>query len=101
MCVNFIDYVTRLRVEKARSLYMNTDMKIYEIAELVGYSDWHYLYSVYKKQLGHSMSKEKRRKNPSNGAFSSFLPSSPYNSGAVSLMDLTFEISISLTEKDN
>ena len=35
-----------------------------EIAELVGYSDWHYLYSVYKKQLGHSMSKEKRRKNP-------------------------------------
>lgn len=64
MGVNFIDYVTRLRVEKARSLYMNTDMKIYEIAELVGYSDWHYLYSVYKKQLGHSMSKEKRRKNP-------------------------------------
>ena len=51
-------------MEKARSLYMNTDMKIYEIAELVGYSDWHYLYSVYKKQLGHSMSKEKRRKNP-------------------------------------
>ena len=64
MGVNFIDYVTRLRVEKARSLYINTDMKIYEIAELVGYSDWHYLYSVYKKQLGHSMSKEKRRKNP-------------------------------------
>ena len=54
----------RDRVEKARSLYMNTDMKSYEIAELVGYSDWHYLYSVYKKQLGHSMSKEKRRKNP-------------------------------------
>ena len=64
MGVKFIDYVPRLRVEKARSLYMNTDMKIYEIAELVGYSDWHYLYSVYKKQLGHSMSKEKRRKNP-------------------------------------
>ena len=62
MGVNFIDYVTRLRVEKARSLYINTDMKIYEIAELVGYSDWHYLYSVYKKQLGHSMSKEKRGK---------------------------------------
>ena len=60
--VNFIDYVTRLRVEQARSLYINTDMKMSEIAELVGYSDWHYLYSVYKKQLGHSMSKEKRGK---------------------------------------
>lgn len=61
MGVNFIDYVTRLRVERARSLYINTDMKIYEIAELVGYSDWHYLYSVYKKLIGHSMSKEKRK----------------------------------------
>ncbi len=41
---------------------MNTDMKIYEIAELVGYSDWHYLYSVYKKQLGHSMSKKEEKR---------------------------------------
>jgi YesN/AraC family two-component response regulator len=57
--VNFIDYITRLRVEKARNLYLNTDLKIYEIAEKVGYSDWHYLYSVYKKILGHSMSQEK------------------------------------------
>lgn len=58
--VNFIEYVTRLRVEKARNLYIHTDLKIYEIAEKVGYSDWHYLYSVYKKVLGHSMSKEKK-----------------------------------------
>ncbi|EMS73478.1 response regulator transcription factor [Ruminiclostridium cellobioparum] len=59
MGVNFIEYITRLRVEKARNLYINTDMKIYEIAEKVGYSDWHYLYSVYKKLFGHSMSQEK------------------------------------------
>ena len=58
--VNFIDYITRLRVEKASNLYQYTDLKIYEIAEKVGYSDWHYLYSVYKKILGHSMSQEKR-----------------------------------------
>ncbi len=55
---NFIDYVTRLRVEKAKDLYTTTGMKIYEIAEEVGYSDWHYLYSVYKKHEGHSMSRE-------------------------------------------
>ena len=60
--VNFIDYITRLRVDKARNLYIYTDLKIYEIAEKVGYSDWHYLYSVYKKILGHSMSQEKRNK---------------------------------------
>ncbi|MGB4658714.1 MAG: response regulator [Mobilitalea sp.] len=59
--VNFIDYITRLRVEKARNLYRYTDFKIYEIAEQVGYSDWHYLYSVYKKIIGHSMSQEKRQ----------------------------------------
>lgn len=58
MGVNFIDYVTRLRVEKAKELYTTTSMKIYEIAETVGYSDWHYLYSVYKKHVGHSMSRD-------------------------------------------
>ncbi len=65
--VNFIDYITRLRVEKARSLYIYTDLKIYEIAEKVGYSDWHYLYKVYKKILGHSMSREKRHKKEKLG----------------------------------
>lgn len=63
MGTNFIDYITKLRAETARSLYISTDMKIYEIAEAVGYSDWHYLYSIYKKIFGHSMSQEKRRTN--------------------------------------
>lgn len=59
---NFIDYITRLRVEKARDLYTTTNMKIYEIAEEVGYSDWHYLHSVYKKLMGHSMSQDRARR---------------------------------------
>jgi len=63
MGTNFIEYITKLRAETARSLYISTDMKIYEIAEAVGYSDWHYLYSIYKKIFGHSMSQEKRRTN--------------------------------------
>lgn len=62
MGTNFIDYITRLRVEKAKELYVSTDMKIYEIAELVGYSDWHYLYNVYKKYEGHSLSQELSKK---------------------------------------
>ncbi|MEA4929020.1 MAG: response regulator [Candidatus Limiplasma sp.] len=57
---NFIPYLTRLRVRKARELYQNTDLKIYEIAAAVGYSDWHYLYQVYRKYEGHSLSREKR-----------------------------------------
>lgn len=64
MQINFIDYVTNLRLETARKLYQNSDLKIYEIAEKVGYSDWHYLYSLYKKHFGHSLSRE--GKNPSD-----------------------------------
>ncbi len=55
----FVSYVTRLRMEQARNLYLNSDLKIYEISEMVGYSDWHYLYNLYKKTYGHSLSKEK------------------------------------------
>lgn len=58
--VNFIDYVTMQKMERAKSLYINTDMRIYEIAEKVGYSDWRYFYNVYKKHMGHSLSNEKR-----------------------------------------
>ena len=57
---NFVAYLTRLRVHRARELYLNTDLKIYKIAEAVGYSDWHYLYQVYRKYVGHSLSQEKR-----------------------------------------
>ena len=57
---NFVAYLTRLRVRRARELYQNTDLKIYEIAQAVGYSDWHYLYQVYRKYEGHSLSQEKR-----------------------------------------
>ncbi len=57
----FVNYVTGLRMECARRLYLETDMKVYEIAELVGYSDWHYFYSLYRKTFGHSLSREKNR----------------------------------------
>lgn len=58
--LNFVDYVTKKKLEKAKKLYTSTDMKIYEISEKLGYSDWHYLYALYKKEYGHSLSKEKR-----------------------------------------
>lgn len=60
---NFVDYITRKKLEKAKELYVTTDMKIYEIADKLGYSDWHYLYALYKKEYGHSLSKEKNYNN--------------------------------------
>ncbi|MFL0554359.1 helix-turn-helix transcriptional regulator [Paenibacillus barengoltzii] len=34
--MNFIDYVTALRIEKAKELLSDSDMKVNEIAEQVG-----------------------------------------------------------------
>lgn len=49
--VNFIDYLTDVRVEKAKALLAETDMKINEIAERVGYQP-SYLIRVFKKKAG-------------------------------------------------
>lgn len=58
--MKFVDCITKKKLEKARELYCKTGMKIYEIAEKLGYADWHYLYALYKREYGHSLSKEKR-----------------------------------------
>lgn len=49
--VNFIDYVTRLRLEKCKELLCGTDMKIHEIAELLRYQP-SYLIRIFKKNEG-------------------------------------------------
>lgn len=46
----------------AKEIYISTDKKIYEIAEDLGYSDWHYLYALYKKEYGYSLSKEMKNR---------------------------------------
>src|SRR5690606_28772452 len=35
---NFSDFVTRCRMEKARDLLKKTNLKVYEVARMVGYS---------------------------------------------------------------
>ena len=48
----FVDYLTGLRMEKAKDLLRNTSDKTYEIAAAVGYKDAHYFSLVFKKQVG-------------------------------------------------
>lgn len=45
----FIEYLTRVRMEEAARLLKETDMRNYEIAEAVGYSNATYFSTVFKK----------------------------------------------------
>ncbi|QNK57844.1 AraC family transcriptional regulator [Paenibacillus sp. PAMC21692] len=51
MGINFIDYVTELRIDKAKTLLRETDLKINDIASEVGYQQ-RYFNRIFKKQVG-------------------------------------------------
>ena len=52
----FLEILTVYRMKKALALLYETDMKIYEIAEEVGYQDTRYFSMVFQKYLGVSPS---------------------------------------------
>lgn len=59
----FMEALIRIRMQKAKELLENTDLKNYEIAEKVGFSDPHYFSIAFKKMTGKTPSeyaKEKR-----------------------------------------
>ena len=45
-------YLTRLRIDRARQYLEQTDLMVYEISELVGYSDTAYFSRVFEKTVG-------------------------------------------------
>ncbi|MGL4992180.1 MAG: response regulator [Sarcina sp.] len=55
--INFISYLTNLRLEKAKVLLKTTDYKTYIIAEKVGYIEANYFSYVFRKEVGVSPSK--------------------------------------------
>lgn len=46
---NFVDYLTKVRLEKARELLRHTDLKSYKVAEMVGYNNPRYFSEVFQK----------------------------------------------------
>ena len=49
---NFIDYVTKLRIEKAKELLSTTQYSMKEICSICGYSDPNYFSKSFKKNVG-------------------------------------------------
>jgi two-component system response regulator YesN len=46
---NFIDLLTKIRLEEAKKLLKDPRLKINEVSQMVGYSDYTYFYQVFKK----------------------------------------------------
>lgn len=58
--VTFVNYVTNLRIEKAKEYLTNTDMKMYEVSCAVGYNDYPYFSQFFKKHTGMTLSEYRK-----------------------------------------
>ena len=52
MGVSLIEYISKKRIEESIQLLNTTDLKVYEIAEKIGFRDSHYFSICFKKQTG-------------------------------------------------
>lgn len=52
MNMTFNQYVTRLRLDKAKELLASSGVKVYKVAEQLGYHDVKYFNRVFKKETG-------------------------------------------------
>lgn len=50
--IKYKDYLTRVRITEAKRLLMQSDMKIYEISQRVGFSDVRYFSQIFLKATG-------------------------------------------------
>jgi AraC-like DNA-binding protein len=59
--LNFTDYVSRVRVEKAKNLLLNRNLRVSEIAYEVGFQSLTHFNRVFKRILGVSPTKYRTR----------------------------------------
>ncbi|MEK3722751.1 response regulator [Paenibacillus sp. FSL H8-0034] len=68
----FTSYVNKLKLERAQVLLRNTDMKMIEIAQAVGFEDSTYFASIFKKYF--QVSPSEFRQNQRLNGFSDYIP---------------------------
>lgn len=61
--VSFIEYLTQVRIEKAIQMMSDPTIKLYEVAEKVGYSNQHYFSTTFKKAVGLSPAEYRKKGN--------------------------------------
>lgn len=60
--INLIEYILQRRIEESIVLMNTTDLKVYEIAEKVGFRDPHYFSICFKKQVGITVTEFRARR---------------------------------------
>lgn len=55
------DFITEVRIEAAKELLKNPTLKLYEIADSIGYNDPNYFAKVFKKYVGYTPSEYRDR----------------------------------------
>ena len=60
--MTFTQYLTGLRIGKARELLETTELRSFQIAEAVGYNDAHYFSYMFKKNTGSTPGEYRRKK---------------------------------------
>ncbi|MEG2520276.1 MAG: response regulator [Christensenellaceae bacterium] len=59
--MSFVDFITQIRIEKAKEFLAASDARTYEVALKSGYQDPHYFSVCFKKQTGLSPSEYKKQ----------------------------------------
>lgn len=58
--MNFIDYLTEVRIEKAADLLKHSDIKVFRVSEMVGYTNHRYFSELFQKLHGMTPSEFRR-----------------------------------------
>ncbi|WP_181151057.1 helix-turn-helix domain-containing protein [Paenibacillus sp. PCH8] len=51
---NFVTYLTRVRIEQAKAYLLSRKLRVYEIADKVGYHNYTYFSKIFKKTVGYT-----------------------------------------------
>ncbi|WP_019635675.1 response regulator transcription factor [Paenibacillus fonticola] len=60
---SFVEYLTRLRMERAKYLLSHTQLKVYEVAEEIGIKNPHYFGIMFKKYTGEPVNLYRKKFN--------------------------------------